>query len=628
MAEEKELSKYDQYFHQGGKNVVYVGTDQPFFNTIKYKTLKPYEKTGIDFHWLNFRDFECYEQCYIEVLRLRPVYIYLDFTVDEETIQKIGKLLTQEPLTSQIPIVAMVNNRSMAEKVNFYPYMFVHFKGGEHHDIIYDPVDISFPESVKKPEFAKASFTFETSLFEDVKVGYITPKLIHAEGNLKVAPGQIITVESDIPKDRVPSQRFFVRNVGAEGLYYSVNYFYDFEFQFADEPEFNNDELEDAKKIANKKIRLAKIKHIKMDRQERIDQYHHKMEHAKKEHLNWVEDNMDGSVPRKFKMLIVDPEMCILRYEDDVLSKSKYNYRFQTNFSENFAEVVAMQPSIICINLWDGPFLEKMIRVKADGKDVERDLNDEEEQALSEILAEVTTEKEAQISHIIRLIKNTGSYRPIVVLFNAREIRSSGLQKKYAYPFIMCHEQKINSSHIEGMANAFQLKMEAQYQEEQKKKAEMLAKMAKENEGEKKQDLREKMVYMTGNHPYRKASISVPITIKQLTESEIIFATEYSFQVGQKFRLESPIGMFLTITMNEGEVSQKVEGFNEYRGLIHGVDELGKKYLRKFVNEVIFSPLKAEREAEAEAFKKLNDTAKKIREEQEAERKEKESAAS
>ena len=67
--------------------------------------------------------------------------------------------------------------------------MFVHFKGGEHHDVIFDPFDICYPETVKKPEFAKAKFNFETTILEDIKVGYITPKQIHAEGNLKVAPG-------------------------------------------------------------------------------------------------------------------------------------------------------------------------------------------------------------------------------------------------------------------------------------------------------------------------------------------------------------------------------------------------------------------------------------------------------
>jgi len=334
---------------------------------------------------------------------------------------------------------------------------------------------------------------------------------------------------------------------------------------------------------------------------------------------------MDGSVPRKFKMLIIDPEMCILRYEDDVLSKSKYNYRFQSNFTDRFDEVMTMRPSIICINLWDGVFIEKMIRLKADdGKEVERELNDEEEEDSRQIYSEVTREKEAQIAHIIKLIKSTNSYRPIVVIFNAREYRSSSLQKKHAYPFIMSHEQKINSSHIEGMAKAYQLKIQTQYEAEIQQKREMMQKMNADKGAGSKIDVRDKIVYMIGDNELRRASISVPITIKVLNESEIIFAANYTFKVGQKFRIEVPVPMNVTITLNDGDLFQKVEGIQEYRGLIHGVDEVGKKYIRKFVNEVIFSPLKAERAAEAEAFKQLNDTAKKIREEQEAELKAKE----
>lgn len=621
---EEITKRYELYYHEEGQNIIYVGTDQPYFNTIKYKTLKPYEKVGVDFHWLNFRDYENYEHVFIDIVRWKPIYVYLDFSVEGELIQKIGKLLTQDPVTSKIPIVAIVNNRRMAEKVNFYPYMFVHFKGGEHHDVIFDPFDICYPETVKKPEFAKAKFNFETTILEDIKVGYITPKQIHAEGNLKVAPGQIIEVETAFSKKLIPSKRFFVRNVGNDGLYYKANYFYDFEFQFADEPEFNEKELDEAKKISNKKIRLAKIKHIKMDRQERIDQYHNKIEHAKREHLKWIEDKMDDTLPRKFKMLIVDPEMCLLRYENDVLSNSDYNYRFQSNFTETFEEIMMMRPQIICINLWDDDFVGKMIRRKTSPTNVDRDLSEEEEEVFAEISSEVSREKDAQIAHIIKLIKSTNSYRPIVVIFNSKELKSSALQKKHAYQFIMSQEQKVNSKYIETMANAFDLKIQNQYQEEVRKKREMMKKMNADKGEDSVIDVREKIVYVGGEDPLRKASIAVSITIQELNESEIYFTSDYSFKVGQKFRIEVPVPMYITISLNDGQVFQKVEGAQQYRALIHGVDEVGKKYIRKFVNEVIFSPLMAERDAEVEAFKKLNETAKKIREEQDAELQEKE----
>ena len=77
------------------------------------------KKWGVDFHWLNFRDYENYEHVFIDIVRWKPIYVYLDFSVEGELIQKIGKLLTQDPVTSKIPIVAIVNNRRMAEKSKF-----------------------------------------------------------------------------------------------------------------------------------------------------------------------------------------------------------------------------------------------------------------------------------------------------------------------------------------------------------------------------------------------------------------------------------------------------------------------------------------------------------------------------
>ena len=43
---EEITKRYELYYHEEGQNIIYVGTDQPYFNTIKYKTLKPYEKVG------------------------------------------------------------------------------------------------------------------------------------------------------------------------------------------------------------------------------------------------------------------------------------------------------------------------------------------------------------------------------------------------------------------------------------------------------------------------------------------------------------------------------------------------------------------------------------------------------
>ena len=162
------------------------------------------------------------------------------------------------------------------------------------------------------------------------------------------------------------------------------------------------------------------------------------------------------------------------------------------------------------------------------------------------------------------------------------------MQKKHAYQFIMSQEQKVNSKYIETMANAFDLKIQNQYQEEVRKKREMMKKMNADKGEDSVIDVREKIVYVGGEDPLRKASIAVSITIQELNESEIYFTSDYSFKVGQKFRIEVPVPMYITISLNDGQVFQKVEGAQQYRALIHGVDEVGKKYIRKFVNEVIF----------------------------------------
>ncbi|MGB0454379.1 MAG: hypothetical protein ACPGJV_11775 [Bacteriovoracaceae bacterium] len=623
-----KAKQYERFYFYEGDNVIYVGDDANYFNTIKYKTLKQYEKLGLEFVQLDVAKFKSYEHCFAELVHYRPKIIYLDFCRNYDIIQKIGKLVTQDGVTHGVPSVAIVDSRPLAEKVNFYPYTFVHFKGGEHHDVIYDAIDLAYPENVKKPEFAQADFSMDVKLFENLKVGYFTPVGLHAEGNFKINKGQIVEVETEIPKDRIPSTRCFVRNLVADNLYYQSKFAYDLEFQFVDEPVFNNEELEEAKKISNKKARMAKFKHIKMDRHKRIDRYHTQIEDSKKQQKEWVEENMDGSVPRKFKMLISDPELTVLKEEDDVLSNQEYNYRFQTSFTEHFTEVFTLKPSIICINLWSEDFVEELIvkSTNPNAKDelVKIKLTDEEEEMKKVVFSEVENKDFDDLNTIIRRIKETKNYRPILVLFNCREYNSKAMQKKYAYPFVMTNEARINLKHIEGMAHVYKLKIENDYEAELKKKAEMMQKVKKDTEDAEGLDVREKIVYMVGDHPYRKASLSIDIAIKKMTESEIVFSCEYQLEKGQKYKLDFPLEMYLTITLNDGQVFHKVDGFYQYRALIHGVDETGKKYIRKFVNEVIFSPMMKERDQEQEAFKALNDAAQKLRAELEEERKEEE----
>ena len=138
---EEITKRYELYYHEEGQNIVYVGTDEPYYNTIKYKTLKPYKKVGIEFHWLNHRSYDKYEQVFIEIIRIRPVYIYIDFTVDEETIQKIGKLLTQDPVTHKVPIVAIVNNRKIAEK-RVFPAIDFNRSGTRREELLTSPDEL------------------------------------------------------------------------------------------------------------------------------------------------------------------------------------------------------------------------------------------------------------------------------------------------------------------------------------------------------------------------------------------------------------------------------------------------------------------------------------------------------
>ena len=64
----------------------------------------------------------------------------------------------------------------------------------------------------------------------------MTPDGIHAEGNLPLKDGEQIRVESEVPKDLVPSPNLILEKSGTSDLYYDFHYSYNFNFVFVDPP--------------------------------------------------------------------------------------------------------------------------------------------------------------------------------------------------------------------------------------------------------------------------------------------------------------------------------------------------------------------------------------------------------
>ena len=206
-------------------NVVYVGSDTGFFQNIVQRYRSNYAAINFDFPKLPMKGIP--EKLLLQVMKLDPKILYLDFCEEREKILRIAEIASRDPFFYEIPIVGLVDKKEDTLSCLGAGADFIYVKGGEFHDLVYAPMNIAFPKQVVKPKFATAKMSEEVQLIDDFRVGYIAPTYIHVEGNFYLEEGSTVYFKNGIPPKVVPSQNFEVKNRSEQNLYYDFNYSYD-----------------------------------------------------------------------------------------------------------------------------------------------------------------------------------------------------------------------------------------------------------------------------------------------------------------------------------------------------------------------------------------------------------------
>ncbi len=204
---------------------------------------------------------------------------------------------------------------------------------------------------------------------------------------------------------------------------------------------------------------------------------------------------------------------------------------------------------------------------------------------------------EALVNLIQAVKKTMQQANPFLVVFNCT-IGSKDMQERLQYDHIMTTETELSVPILLKMAELFQKKMDEAFTK------------TKSTEKENIID----RVYLKKTNSASIAEILKPIKVLKLSETDLVFQSEYPFPAGMNLHLSSPIDMFINVqpTKNQGKVP-------EYQGYIHCLGEGQKKDLRRYVNAVFFRDHDAIVNAEADEFNKLNET--KLNEKQEAAKK-------
>jgi len=266
---------------------------------------------------------------------------------------------------------------------------------------------------------------------------------------------------------------------------------------------------------------------------------------AKKQIGKWIKEHAYDSQEKRIKILIIDKQFAIYR---DQLRTDKHpfilrNLPFLTDITKNLIKV---HPQIIAVNL--------------DAKDDVTSINN--------LIEFVNT---------ISFIKSKESIieKPYILIFNCEET-SAELQVKMQYANLLTFPDELKVDVLIKLATVASQKL-------------------------KLKDSNKEHVFLSKKNPNALAEIRVPIQIEKISELDIVFSAHKNLPLNINLHLHQPVDCYVYL-LEVKEVNKALE----YYGVIHCVDEIHKKELRRYVNSVFFRDHDAEKAAELEEYQKLN----------------------
>lgn len=579
----------------GEKSIYYLGADIGYWEVIQKRIQQSYGPIGFVFKKENLTPERKYTDIFLTILVGKPSIIYVDFAANLKEQIQLARMIKRENALSHVPLIGLVDKKSEVRNCLAAGADLVHVKCGEYHDVIYDAIMLMDDKLAKPPAFAKGKLSKAEKIYDDFRIGYITEKGLHAEGNLSLDVGQEIEIQSSIPNSIVPSKRYKVSAVDQINLYYDSRYSYDLDFMFIDPPDIDLTNLEIMLEEAKTDEEKRKIeKKIVAERSFKEREAQDLLAHTKKKVKDWVKKNTIDSAPKTTKLMIVDRSLFVLKQIEQPLDSYPFAIRTQTYLKEQVPEIRKVRPSIIAFQYLSVDLLS---------------LTPEEQEAHKERVQEETAHSEEQLKMIYEYIKSSTGYHPLIIIFNCPEKDSKEIQAQFQYPLSLVKPGLMDMSVLIHLSESF----EKNEKDRNEKKLNEKIKTLKAKDPMKYRALtpasfEQPKFYVSKSHDMSYISTSYDVTLLSLNESEVELSCEARLEL-KTYRLNFPVEMSIRlIAQPDGKPCKDAEGGKKvYRALIHSVGEEDKKNIRRHINEVFFSPLTEKREKEINDFKALNE---------------------
>ncbi len=543
-------------------NIVYIGSDQKFFENVK-EQLKKMVKT-VDFHFETwFSDDPKVIQSYIlKNKEVKPKAFIVDQSLNEDSILHFARTLQRENTLTKVPLLSVIDYSQ--GKISIFKAVMskikcIHVKGQEFEAICYDLLNFVYPDKVENHRFVTAELNEMIRIFHPGKVNIINENFLKCESDFSFELKQPLRLKNFWENRKIiKTDLSMLIKEDQKNIYYDYKFSQVFQLAHA-EAVVRTDTMTDDDYNYRQKKRTKDINQSRADLG------------------TWIIENKKYSNPKLIKVLSIDKDHHFYNLQP-LTNKYSFQLRNEPFLQNTQIELLKYTPKIIIFNL--------------------EIINEETLKSNEDIAYSYNDSRKLQ--HLIKCCREMFPQNPPVILcFNSQERDTKYFQANFSYKNIMAIQDEFTAETGLKLIQSFVDKISANM------------KSPKDDD-----------VYIPRGSDLSYIEIEDEITIKGCSENDIYFNSTKSFSNGHVFRLNLPVPMYITVVEKPNWTIVK----SQYYGIIHGIGTKERQSLRRFINSVFFRDLdlaKAKDEEEVENLKlayikKQQDAIEKARLEKEA----------
>lgn len=510
--------------------VLYVGIDDAYFQNLQKHFKRKFEEE-FEFIKLWHQDPDTFQKIVVQILEEQPNIAFLDYSASPLKMLTLARCLPRilNRGATLIGLWDYLADPLLIRESNTTGVPFNHIKSGEYSDLIIQSMflykgDGKFPkENFAKAEVLKVPVALEAR--HAMRIGFMTKDYVHIEHDIDLPENK--TFELSCQFDRaLPVNKFRVARSIDENYYYNFSHVSDIEFvtEVVYAPKENETDLEkDWRERDMRERSLANEKKVQ----------------------DFVESTLDQSKPKRTRVLVIDPQLQLLRHSDKPIDSYRHSIRFIRYLRDTVEFMKQVRAGIICYCCEDF--------------------------------------QDGEIVQVMNHLSTLPNYKPFVVIYGTNH-SSEHLKNHFKYDRIVAYPGEFNLSQLLGLCDVYS-------ENDGKKKA---------NEGKATYHDQEERVYIDKNSKESYLYYPFAIELREFSESWLTFQSTEKLPRWGIFELSNPVPMCITVIALLDEKEWSKEGWHQYLAIIHSVGETDKAQLRQNVNQMIYDQSKVTEENDEE----------------------------